>query len=109
MWASVDVIEHCITFTECRLVLLDVERAHLLEASVSKITAAGSQGIFILRSQEAQGRIPAGMKKLGEEVKKFERAIDFPERKIGPEDLATIFFTSGVTFFSYDLLGFLRR
>lgn len=101
-WVPPDVMEHCITFTECQLVILDVERAHLLEPSIPKIKQSGAVEIVVLRSQERGGRLPAGMKRLEDEVKAFEKEVNVPDATVVLEDISTIFFTSG-TFHFFDI------
>lgn len=96
-WIIPDVMEHCVTFTDCKVVILDVERAGILRNSIEKLKKGGTQAILVVRSNEGKGKIPAGMIRLEEGLDAFRGAKTVPFVDVGPEDTATILFTSGTT------------
>lgn len=89
---------YCIARTECKLIILDPERANILEPIVKKLVGdSGSNGILVIESSE--------IKKSWEGMEDWEAALnDYQgdprkvlsmDPKILPEDNATILFTSG--------------
>ena len=95
-WVTADVMQHCITSTNCKVVVVDSERAKLLSPLLPKIQAGGCGTVLVVRSKE----IPAGMTDYATAVARFAGNNSLPKIDILPEDNAVIFFTSGsVPFF----------
>ncbi|KAJ7160799.1 long-chain-fatty-acid-CoA ligase [Mycena filopes] len=99
-WLPIAPLVHCLGNTQCKLIVLDSERADRLEPEIEKLTAqAGAKGIVVLQSFEGKGRWN-GMqpwetvfeKYKGDPMKMLKH-----DPNVGPEDNATIFFTSGTT------------
>ncbi|KAI5481095.1 hypothetical protein MNV49_006281 [Pseudohyphozyma bogoriensis] len=91
-WLTPSTLEHCLTITECKVVVLDAERAKVAKAFTKSIEKSGVKGILVFRTPSP----PAGMRSFDECVKKYEGRNEEPEADVAPEDVATIFFTSGV-------------
>ena len=68
-WLTTDAMEHCITICDCRVVLLDAERAKQLQGSVAKLEKAGAVGILVYRSATP----PNGMWSFDGVLGSFER------------------------------------
>lgn len=95
-WLPTDALLHCTTVTTPRLVVIDEERADILADKISELEqVGGTRNIVVLRSS----KVPHGMLSLDAERVAWEKSgqMDVPEVEVGPEDLATIFFTSGTT------------
>ncbi|KAJ8489092.1 hypothetical protein ONZ45_g13711 [Pleurotus djamor] len=99
-WLPTDPLRYCLEHTECRLILLDPERADLLESVASDIaTKAGTQGFLVFDSLDGKGYWEH-MHCLNEALDAFtmdgSRSAK-PTVDVSPEDNATIMFTSGTT------------
>ncbi|KDR83762.1 hypothetical protein GALMADRAFT_236121 [Galerina marginata CBS 339.88] len=99
-WSPLDTLRYCLARTECKLIIVDPERADKLEPFANElIVEAGSNGILVLESGE--GRIKwNGMKTWDDAFHNYEgdpRKILRLDPKMTPEDNATILFTSGTT------------
>ncbi|KAJ7233988.1 hypothetical protein C8J57DRAFT_1381414 [Mycena rebaudengoi] len=101
VWLPTDALHHCLVHTQCKLIMLDPERADRLEAVISKLSAAaGTAGVVVLESHEGKGNWN-GMQSWDTILKNY-RACD-PEKilqrdpEMVPEDNALIMFTSGTT------------
>ncbi|KAF9012333.1 hypothetical protein BDQ17DRAFT_1343710 [Cyathus striatus] len=100
-WLPLEPLHHCLSHTGCKLIILDTERADLLEALVPKLTEeTGTLAFFVLDSNDGT-RQWSGMVS-------FQDVIDqYPDTEarevlrnppiVVPEDNATIIFTSGTT------------
>ncbi|KAJ7233984.1 hypothetical protein C8J57DRAFT_1381406 [Mycena rebaudengoi] len=101
-WLPTDALHHCLVHTQCKLIMLDPERADRLEPVISKLSAAaaGTAGVVVLESHEGKGNWN-GMQSWDTILKNY-RACD-PEKilqrgpEMVPEDNALIMFTSGTT------------
>ncbi|KAG6811592.1 hypothetical protein H0H92_006715 [Tricholoma furcatifolium] len=101
-WLPLEPLRHCLTHTECKLIILDPERADRLEGIADEVKAkAGSTGILVLNAHEGKGTwkgmeswdaVLAGYKGDTRSIVTGEG-----EPEILPEDNATILFTSGTT------------
>ena len=91
-WLNLEAMEHCLTLCDCRVVLLDAERANQLKTSNKKMIASGVVGILVYRSSTP----PLGMRSFDDAISGFAGStMALPSVKIDPEDHATILFTSG--------------
>ncbi|CAA7259743.1 unnamed protein product [Cyclocybe aegerita] len=99
-WSPLETLRYCIARTECKLIIVDPERANLLEPISRKLVAeAGSTGILVLESQEGKGKWE-GMTTWHAAFNNYKGdplKILTMDPKITPEDDATILFTSGTT------------
>ncbi|KAJ3515337.1 hypothetical protein NLJ89_g1824 [Agrocybe chaxingu] len=99
-WSPLETLRYCIAHTECKLIIVDPERANLLEPISRKLVAeAGSTGILVLESQEGKGKWE-GMTTWHAALNDYRGdplKILTMDPKITPEDDATILFTSGTT------------
>ncbi|KAF9012884.1 acetyl-CoA synthetase-like protein [Hymenopellis radicata] len=95
-WLPIEPLKFCVIHTQCRLLVVDAERAELLAPIVDSITTeASATGVLILRPTS----IPAGMESYHDAVEKHTASHDvlngYPT--IAPEDNCAIMFTSGTT------------
>ncbi|KAF8913879.1 hypothetical protein CPB84DRAFT_1757805 [Gymnopilus junonius] len=99
-WSPRDTLAYCIARTECKLIIVDPERADTLGPIAKKlVTDSESNGILVIESLE--------IKKSWRGMKSWEAALnDYqgdPRKALSmdpqvlPEDNATILFTSGTT------------
>jgi len=97
-WLPMDVLHHCLTYTQSKLIILDPERADRLEPIASRF-AAGTVGLLVLEASEGKGKwnhmvtwddALANYKGNSQNI-----LTDDPE--IVPEDNASILFTSGMS------------
>ncbi|KAF9568919.1 acetyl-CoA synthetase-like protein [Agrocybe pediades] len=99
-WSPLDTLRYCIARTECKLIIVDPERADRLEHISHKLMEeAKSNGILVLEAHEGKGSW-AGMESWASALESFKgdpRSILTMELNIAPEDNATILFTSGTT------------
>ncbi|KAJ7638791.1 hypothetical protein FB45DRAFT_903836 [Roridomyces roridus] len=99
-WLKTPAILHCLTLTQCKVIVLDAERATLLEPIIKKLTTeAKSNGVLVFRSREGKGHWK-GMQSwdtvLGSYKHDGSKVLQ-NDPKLVPEDNAVIFFTSGTT------------
>ena len=81
----------CIANTDAALVLVDEDRANLLKNNMAELVKAGSKNVVVIRGTKSW----PGTSKLDEDVKAFKGRTAMPAETIAPDDLATIYYTSG--------------
>ncbi|CAK5277929.1 unnamed protein product [Mycena citricolor] len=92
-WLPTTPLLHCFTLTECKLVMLDAERADLLEPVVKQLGAAGT---VVIDSHEGKGSWD-GMASWNAVMDRYTgdaRSVLATKVELLPEDDAVIFFTS---------------
>lgn len=86
--------------TECKLIILDPERASSLETTVSNISEATGGTKFLVMDTTDRTRRWQGMEFFNDAVDLFPDVKDgytkAPTQGMDPEDDATIIFTSGI-------------
>jgi acyl-CoA synthetase (AMP-forming)/AMP-acid ligase II len=93
-------LHYCLAHTQCKLIILDAERADLLEPVSRKLAVeAGTQGFLVLECHEGKGAWE-GMKGWDDVLSAYRgdaTKLLQQELEVTPEDNATIIFTSGTT------------
>ncbi|KAF8974758.1 hypothetical protein BDZ97DRAFT_1775265 [Flammula alnicola] len=99
-WSPLDVLRYCIVKTECKLIIVDPERADRVEPIAKKLASeAGSTGVLVLESHEGKGTWD-GMKTWTAALDAYKgdpRKVLQMDLGLTPEHNATILFTSGTT------------
>ncbi|TFK75420.1 acetyl-CoA synthetase-like protein [Pluteus cervinus] len=99
-WLPIDPLRFCLSHTECKLILLDPERASLLEPiTLGFQEQIGTTGFLVFDSHEGKGSWK-GMSNFPSTLANYRGetgSILNPGLKIEPEDNSTIMFTSGTT------------
>ncbi|GAA5863277.1 hypothetical protein JCM1840_007466 [Sporobolomyces johnsonii] len=90
-WLSPEAFAHCLELTQPRVVLIDEERAKLLQDRIDPLRRKGCKAFLVARCGHRAG---AGLEKL-EDALQASPACDLPAVNISAEDPAIIFFTSG--------------
>ncbi|KAG6841219.1 hypothetical protein C0991_000665 [Blastosporella zonata] len=99
-WLPIEPLRFCLTHTECKLIILDPERAERLEGISEKLKAeSGSNGILVFNAHEGKGKWK-GMESWDAVLAAYKGdttsiVTGKGEVEILPEDNATILFTSG--------------
>ena len=92
------MLRYCIIRTECKLIIVDPERADKIEPIAKELASeAGSSGILVIESREGKGHWNA-MKTWSTALADYHgdpRKILTLDLDLTPEDNATILFTSG--------------
>lgn len=97
-WLPLETLKYCLVHTQCKLIILDPERANRIEVATETITSEiGTKGFLVLDAQEGKGKW-RNMKKWAEVMDAYKGDTGEILRRnpgILPEDNATIIFTSG--------------
>ncbi|KAK0200225.1 hypothetical protein DFS33DRAFT_1456544 [Desarmillaria ectypa] len=100
MWLPLVPLRHCITLTKCTLIVLDPERADMIEPIVADLRlASGASGYLVLEDHEGKGHWE-GMDVWSTVFSEYDGDTEDvlnDDPQILPEDNATIAFTSGTT------------
>lgn len=100
-WLPLEPLAFCVTHTECKLLLLDVERADRLASSVERLLDSGYlTGILVITLNEQENqRKWQGMENFHSTLQDHLTTIvnPLPTVHLEPEDNAVIMFTSGTT------------
>ncbi|KAK0452887.1 uncharacterized protein EV420DRAFT_1765982 [Desarmillaria tabescens] len=100
MWLPLEPLRHCIMLTKCSLIILDTERADMVEPIGAELRlACGASRCLVLEDHEGKGHWE-GMDVWSRVFSEYDGDIgsvlqDDPQ--ISPEDNAMIIFTSGTT------------
>ncbi|KAF5393503.1 hypothetical protein D9757_000599 [Collybiopsis confluens] len=96
-WLPLEPLTFCILHTECKVVILDAERAEKLEPIVDKLyTEGNAAGILVLNAQDGKGQWRR-MVSFDEALVHYSGTSPPEEEEISPEDDSLIMFTSGTT------------
>lgn len=90
-WLQPDVMSFCVTNTDAALVLVDEDRANLLKNSMQDLKKAGAKHVVVIRGKTSW----PGTSKLDQDVARFKGKSEMPKVDLKPDDLATIYYTSG--------------
>ncbi|KAJ7276361.1 hypothetical protein B0H12DRAFT_1084973 [Mycena haematopus] len=99
-WLPMTPLIHCLNLTECKLIILDSERAERLEPEIKNLMKASrATGVVVLESHEGKGHWK-GMQPWETVVKNYKgdpSKVLQNDPKIEHEDDCLIVFTSGTT------------
>ncbi|KAJ7095365.1 hypothetical protein B0H15DRAFT_829228 [Mycena belliarum] len=99
-WLPTAPLLHCLINTQCKLIMLDSERADRLEPVIGKLTTeAGAAGVVVWASSEGKGTWE-GMQPwetVFDNYKGSSEKVLQQDPQLLPEDNALIIFTSGTT------------
>ncbi|KAK0212665.1 hypothetical protein DFS33DRAFT_1391485 [Desarmillaria ectypa] len=100
-WLPLEPLKYCIIHTQCRLLLVDSERAAVLEPVLTAVCSEiGVTGVLILDAS-CDACLRKGMERYHDVVNNFvghwRNVLDNRYPAIHPEDNAAIMFTSGTT------------
>jgi long-subunit acyl-CoA synthetase (AMP-forming) len=105
-WLPLDHLSHCLAHTECKIALLDPERADLLQPVASQLLQTSIIKSFLVFDLSQPRKRRDFMPSLEEVLENFQDHQPFlPQTLINPEDNATIIFTSGTRTLSNILLS----
>ena len=99
-WLPIKALQFCILNTDCKVVVVDPERANMLERWVSHATSDPEsciRGVLVVRPWEGKREGWKGIKSWDEVMKSYKGETETWKREQAcvPEDNACIFFTSG--------------
>ena len=96
-----ETIKYCLVKCHCKLIVLDWERANLLEGTVDSLVrdSQATGGVVVIHAAEGKGAWKV-MTTLDEELKQYSgdaSTVISNDPVMVPEDHAMIMFTSGTT------------
>lgn len=99
-WLPLETLRHCITLTNCSLIILDPERADKIGPIATDLKhASGASGYLVVQDHEGKG-FWEGMDTWRTMRSKYDmdpKGILQDDPKVSPDDDAMIIFTSGTT------------
>ncbi|KAH8105970.1 hypothetical protein BXZ70DRAFT_406830 [Cristinia sonorae] len=96
-WLPADPLLHCINKTENKLVFLDSERAERLEFAITGLKRDGVAAVIVLDHDISKWKGILGWNEFLSNRHTDPSKILSGDIQVGPEDDASIFFTSGTT------------
>lgn len=97
-WLPLKPLEHCLVYTGCKLIIVDPERASIVELITSRLKEEiGVTGFLVLDRYNRSWKHMESLNKLVDAHPRCDDLSDILSQSIGPEDNATIIFTSGTT------------
>lgn len=101
-WLPLKPLEHCLVYTGCKLIIVDPERASIVELITSRLKEEiGVTGFLVLDRYNRSWKHMESLNKLVDAHPRCDDLSDILSQSIGPEDNATIIFTSGTCFLVY--------
>jgi len=91
-WLTPEAFYHCVSITEPVAVVVDAERAEVLQSRTSDLRSLGCRTFLVARSASPLADFESFTDTLAAQA-----SSKFPRPEILPEDEACIFFTSGTT------------
>lgn len=98
-WLPLEPLRHCLLHTDCKLILLDSERADRLAPAVSHLLRDTPVTGFLVFDDQNNGRVWQGMSSFHTALQNYRGGIAdvlAVDPNITPEDNAVIMFTSGI-------------
>lgn len=99
-WLPAEALHYCLVHTQCKLIILDPDRADLLEPNATRLVEeARAKDCLVIESHEGKGHW-IGMKTWSDVLDRHTtdiREILNNDPGILPEDNATVIFTSGTS------------
>lgn len=94
-WLSDDALQHVLERSGARICIADQERAKRLHPILTDLRRGGIKAILVARSDG----VASGMLSFEKAVAKYDqpRYHQLPEAEVAPDDMATIYTTSGTT------------
>lgn len=94
-WLPIIPLKHCLALTDPKLIILDCERADLVEPTVSEFKAS----FVVLESHEGKGKWKGmgNLNALAAQYNGDSRKVIDNDPGVVPEDNAMVLFTSGTT------------
>ncbi|KAF9566756.1 long-chain-fatty-acid-CoA ligase [Agrocybe pediades] len=97
-WLPLKPLSHCLAHTQCKLIILDPERADVLQSEVSRMCRESQVQGFLVFDLKDNTRRWEGIMSFGESLDGYHMdGLDKTYDSIVPEDNATVIFTSGTT------------
>jgi len=96
-WSPLSVLRHCFVHTQCKLVVVDAERADRLEPTACDLSVdATGAGFLVIEAHKGKGHWN-GMRTWNEVLDGYQGPLDAitEDPAVVPEDNASILFTSG--------------
>lgn len=93
-----DPLRHCLSLTGCKLIVVDPERASILEPITTQLKKeAGTVGFLVLDTPNSSWKGMEPLDKLVDSNSGDHEKSGLLNDQIDPEDNATIIFTSGIS------------
>ncbi|KAF8161102.1 hypothetical protein B0H34DRAFT_654088 [Crassisporium funariophilum] len=99
-WLPREPLGHCLVHTQCKLVILDAERADVMQPCASTICRDSETEAFLVFNNQERSKHWEGLQLFDEALHQYPddgNEVIYNPTTIEPEDNATIIFTSGTT------------